>query len=353
MNILINGIGGPTPRSIALRLRALYPTATLVGLDVNEKAIGFYLNGLVDYSYLVPRASEPTYWEALNRIVAKHGIDLAFVQPEAEVKAWGRHQHNHASLPCPALIPPLAFSEQLVNKARMSELLAGTPFIPKTVRITQEDPRMEELQEVIGFPCWIRASEGTGGYGSLKINRKEDLEAWLFIQNEIREFTVSEFLPGRHLANQMLYLDGKCVRNAGLECVEYVMANVAPSKVTGNTSYGRLIYDEKLLSFCEDCMDYISDKLQVKPHGVFSFDLKETAEGALKVTEVNVRHMAYTGIMARAGFDLVKDTVDYLQGRFDPGPANGRYRFKKDYIFLRDVDIEPMLMEQSDLLAKG
>jgi len=350
MTILISGIGGPTPRSITARLRALFPEAVLVGVDSNRKAIGFYLPGLLDHRYVVPRASQPDYWSALTNIVEAHHVDFAIIQPEAEVIAWGEYYQAHGRYICPALIPPLPFSVNLVNKARMSDVLAGTHFIPKTLRITPGQPQYERLEKEIGYPCWIRASVGSGGLGSLKLNRREDLEAWLFIHKDIREFTVSEFLPGRHLANQMLYLDGTCVRNAGLECVEYVMADVAPSKVTGNTSYGRFINEEPLLAFCEECIAYISEKLGVPPHGVFSFDLKETAAGELKVTEINVRHMAYTGIMARAGFDLVGDTVQYHLGRFDASAQPAKHHFAQNHIFLRDVDIEPVELTESDLL---
>jgi len=155
-------------------------------------------------------------------------------------------------------------------------------------------------------------------------------------------------LTGRHLANQMLYINGECIKNAGLHCAEYVMADIAPSKVTGNTSYGLFINEEPLLEFCEEVVDYTSGKLGVKPHGVYSFDLKEDNEGNLKVTEINIRHMAYTGIMAEIGFDLIGDTVKYLSGD-SSGIKRGRFHFDSDYIFLRDVDIEPVLLRNSDL----
>ena len=41
------------------------------------------------------------------------------------------------------------------------------------------------------------------------------------------------FLQEDILANEMLYYNGEYVKGAALECVEYVMANTAPSHVTG------------------------------------------------------------------------------------------------------------------------
>lgn len=349
MRILISGIGGPTPRSIALRLRKLYPNAQLIGTDASPKAIGFYLPQLLDFYELVPRASDPDYWRFIKTVIEKYHIDFAFIQPELEVIEWGRYYEKYGNYLCPVLIPPLVYATNLVDKAKMADILVGTKFIPRTLRLLTEKPNIQLVEREIGFPCWIRASIGSGGLGALKINRSEDLKAWLLIHQNIPEFTVSEFLPGRHLANQMLYLDGKLIRNAGLHCVEYVMANIAPSKVTGNTSFGRFINEEKLLSYCEECMDYLADRFNVPPHGIFSFDLKEDRAGELKVTEINVRHMAYTGIMAEAGFDLIDDTVQFLEGNQFPN-RDVRFSFTEERIFLRDVDITPILLKESDLL---
>ena len=350
-SILVTGIGGPTPRSIASRVRELYPKAKLVGVDTNSRALGFYIEGLLDKSYVVPRADEENYWAVLKEIVEKESIEMAFVQPEKEVIAWGNYYKEHGLYIVPALIPPLEYAETLINKAAMADLLADTDYIPKTVTINSEQPDYDLIEQRIGYPCWIRASVGSGGLGSLKINRKEDLKAWIFIHSDIKEFTVSEFLTGRHLANQMLYLDGELIKNAGLQCAEYVMADIAPSKVTGNTSYGRFLNETSLLEFCEEVMSYIAEKLDVPPHGVFSLDLKEDRQGLLKLTEVNVRHMAYSGIMAKVGFDLIGDTVKYLNDH-QKKIMRGRFHYDSDYIFLRDVDIEPIVMKESELMSR-
>lgn len=352
MNILITGIGGPTPRSIAKTIRKKHPESLIVGVDSDSKALGFYIKGLLDHHYVIPKADDPKYWEVIHSIVVKHNIDYAFVQPENEILSWGKRKNEGYELPVPALITPIEHAELLINKALMSDLLEGTGFIPQTICITSDDPDFDSIENKIGYPCWIRASVGSGGLGALKISRKEDLLSWLFIQKNVKEFTVSSFLPGRHLANQMLYINGELIKNAGLHCAEYVMASIAPSGVTGNTSFGRLINEDRLLDFCEEVMDVIAQKTGVAPHGVYSFDLKEDADGALKITEINVRHMAYTGIMSDLGFDLTSDSMLFLMGK-ESKIKKGRHFFDKDWIFLRDVDSEPIVMEESKLLKSS
>ena len=344
--ILITGIGGLTPRSIATIIRKNHPDYKIIGCDINKKAVGFFMNDLVDKYYICPKCTSPDYFEWMNKLVKKEQIDYAFVQPEAEIVAWADYYEKNNRYPCPTFIGCKSLSESLRDKSIMADLLKGTKFIPKTIKVTQNNPRYEEVKKDIGFPCWIRATEGTGGLGSLRLDDISSYKSWLFINSEIPEFTVSEFLTGRHLANQMLYYNGEYIKGAALECVEYVMANTAPSHVTGNTHFGRFLNEDKINMFCDECIKYLESKLGVKAHGILSFDLKEDKNGELKVTEVNIRHMAYTGIMSKIGFDLTEDTIRIMEdGNCNNIERVPFYHYDKPYIFLRVVDIEPIILE--------
>lgn len=355
--ILITGIGGLTPRSIATIIRENHPEYRLIGCDVEKKAMGFFMKDksgrkLVDKYYIAPRCDSPEYFPFIERIVEQNEIDYAFVQPESEIVEWGRYFDDHGKFPCPTFMGCTLLSKSLKDKSIMAELLEGTQFIPKTIKVTQENPRYEDVEKEIGFPCWIRATEGTGGLGSLRLDDLSSYKSWLFINSFIPEFTVSEFLTGRHLANQMLYYNGEYVKGAALECVEYVMANTAPSHVTGNTHFGRFLNENHINKFCDDCIKYLEKKLGIQAHGILSFDLKEDRNGELKVTEVNIRHMAYTGVMAHAGFDLIEDTIRICEdGDCRNVVRAPYYQYDKPYVFLRDVDVEPILLESEEMFA--
>ncbi len=351
--ILITGIGGLTPRSIAKVIRANHPEYRLIGCDIEKKAMGFYMNGLLDQKYICPRCTSPEYFPWLENLVKECNIDYAFVQPESEIVAWSANYDKTGKYPCPVFMGSYILSESLRNKSIMANLLNGTKFIPKTVKVTQDNPHFEDVEKEIGFPCWIRASEGTGGLGSLRLDDINSYKSWLFINSGIHEFTVSEFLTGRHLANQMLYYNGEYVKGAALECVEYVMANTAPSRVTGNTHFARFLNDDSINAFCDECIKYLEQKLGVPAHGILSFDLKEDKDGNMKVTEVNIRHMAYTGVMAQIGFDLIEDTIRIME---DGDASNITrapfYHYDKPYVFLRDVDVEPIVLNGEDDFVK-
>lgn len=348
--LLITGIGGLTPRSIAKKIRENHPDYILIGCDVNKKAIGFFMEGLLDEYYVCPRCDDSEYFPWMEKLIREKHIDYAFVQPESEIVQWGDYFEKYGKFPCPTFMGCKKLSESLRDKSIMAELLEGTEFIPKTIKVTQENPRFDDVEKLIGFPCWIRATEGTGGLGSLRLDDISSYKSWLFINANIPEFTVSEFLTGRHLANEMLYYNGEYVKGAALECVEYVMANTAPSHVTGNTHFGRFLNEDRINKFCDACIKYLEKKLDVSAHGILSFDLKEDKNGKLKVTEINIRHMAYTGVMAHVGFDLIEDTIKIMEeGNCDNIVRNQFYHYEKPYVFLRDVDVEPIILNNEEI----
>ena len=87
--ILVTGIGGLTPRSITGIIRENHPDYHIIGVDVNKKAVGFFMKGLLDEYYICPRCKDPEYFPWIEKLVAEKHIDYAFVQPESEIVEWG------------------------------------------------------------------------------------------------------------------------------------------------------------------------------------------------------------------------------------------------------------------------
>ena len=91
--LLITGIGGLTPRSIATVIREKYPHYHVIGIDADKKSMGFFMytkgKKLVDEYYVCPRCDNPEYFPFIEKLVAEKHIDYAFVEPEAEIVEWG------------------------------------------------------------------------------------------------------------------------------------------------------------------------------------------------------------------------------------------------------------------------
>ena len=98
-----------------------------------------------------------------------------------------------------------------------------------------------------------------------------------------------------------------------------------------------------------EALDAALEEIALQLHG----HLKEDKNGNMKVTEVNIRHMAYAGVMAHVGFDLIEDTIKIMEdGNADRVERAPFYHYEKPYIFLRDVDVEPIILESEDAFDK-
>ena len=79
--ILITGIGGLTPRSIATIIRENHPDYKLIGCDTEKKAMGFFMKTkdgrrLIDKYFLAPRCDSPDYSPFIERVAAENNVEI-------------------------------------------------------------------------------------------------------------------------------------------------------------------------------------------------------------------------------------------------------------------------------------
>lgn len=354
MNILVTGVGGPTPRSFVRAIKLSesdhVKSYRFIGVDCNPLAYGLYDNSLFDVSYVVPRADDKNYWQVINDIIEKESIDAAIILPEEEVLEWAL---NKAKLDndIATHLPDYDLANALVNKHRLHEYLKDSLLIPKFSKLNPASYDYQSLTNEIGDTFWIRSTEGSSGLGSLKIDSELALSQWISINQGVDEFIATEYLPGRNMACKMLYFDGELKRTACAERVNYIMAKVAPSGVTGNTSFGRLINEPELVRLSEKALELISSKLGSSLNGIFTVDYKEDAKGNPKITEINIRHVAFTSSIAAGGANIPLDTLEAMFSTNFHQMKRKDYTYDEPLIFLRDVDSEPIVMKESDLLG--
>lgn len=352
MKILVTGVGGPTPRSfaLALKLYSNYSGWEFIGTDSNPLAMGLYRKDLFSNTYLVPPAGHSEYWQQINSIVKKESIEYAVVLPEKEVQLWS-HASENGPLPCPAFLPDAKMADLLVDKSLMTKVLEPIGNVPASITFGHDLLDLNVPFDILGPAFWVRSAQGTSGLGSLLIQSPEALRNWMQINPGVSSFLASTYLPGRNLACKLLYYNGQLVRSACAERVNYIMAKVAPSGITGNTAFGRLINEPEIVTLADRNMQFLFSTLGVKPHGFFTMDLKEDSNGVPFITEINVRHVAFTQCFAAAGANFAEDTIKLLHNPADIDPAYRMYSFPPQTIFLRDVDTTPILMKESDLFS--
>ena len=352
--ILIAGVGGPTPRSFVRAIKwfggEMSNQFEFIGVDCNPLAYGLYDKTLFAKTFLIPRADSISYWDAINKIINENEIDGAIILPELEVIEWAKNATSSLHKKIKLHLPEYKLALEIINKHRLHERLKSTGFVPKFYRIDPKNYSYNQLKEIVGEVFWVRSTEGSSGLGSLKIESEKALKEWISINPAVTEFIASEFLPGRNMGCKLLYFNGKLLRTACGERVYYIMSKIAPSGITGNTSFGRLLNEPGLVEISKKALELISSSLQTNLNGIFTVDYKEDANGIPKITEINIRHVAFTSSIAAGGANLPMDT---LQAMFFDDPEKMEtihYHFKEKLIFVRDVDGYPIVMKESDLL---
>lgn len=352
--ILVTGVGGPTPRSFVRAVRLVDKDKTqyeFIGVDANPLAYGLYEKDLFEKSFVVPTAADEGYWKAINDIIDEQNIDGAIILPEVEVLEWANNKHK-LTKPIKTHLPDYSLALELVNKHSLHQLLKDTYYVPKFFKIDPKNYSYETICNSLGNIFWVRSTEGSSGLGSLKIGSEQMLNQWISINSSVDEFIATEYLPGRNMACKLLYFNGKLIRTACAERVNYIMAKVAPSGITGNTSFGRLLNEPLLVEISQDVLNSISKRLNTELNGIFTVDFKEDIDGNPKITEINIRHVAFTASIAAGGANLPFDT---LGGMFMSDPLQMEivnYVFSENYIFLRDVDGLPLLLKERELFRK-
>ncbi|MBI1224008.1 MAG: hypothetical protein GC192_02110 [Bacteroidetes bacterium] len=97
-------------------------------------------------------------------------------------------------------------------------------------------------------------------------------------------------------------------------------------------------------------MEKVFEHTGAAKHGFFTVDLKEDANRKPFITEINVRHVAFTSSFAAGGANLCEDTIRLLDEDQSFDRRFKLYKFEEGLIFLRDVDSSPIVMKESQLL---
>ncbi|MDE5875980.1 MAG: hypothetical protein K2H47_00515 [Muribaculaceae bacterium] len=349
INVLVTGACGVTSRSVVRSLNKselFKDKLRFIGTDVCYNRYGIY-EGLYDKVYKVPGYNAPEYREVMEKIIADNDIKYAVIIPEPEVLYWSEHPFDvrfHK-------IPP-RFSKAVLSKLSLYKLLEGTGLTPDYQII----PKLVEPENIkLDFPLWIRDySEGTtSGTGSFMPKNFEQLRSWVNINDNIDTFMLSEYLPGRNLACFLLYDNGQLLKYGVAERQVYLMAKVAVSKITGNTNQGKLLNDDKVFEVARTAVERIAAITGETMNGLIVVDLKENADGQPLVTEINIRHVAFTSSFANAGLNFAETQFLILTDQKDKISPEKTLIFPKDNLILRDVDGLPIYLESFSEVNPG
>lgn len=344
MKVLIAGACAVTGRSVARSLRAskiFGSDLELVGTDIDVNLYGFY-EKLYDKIYVMPRGFGEEYISLMNKIIEEEKIDAAIIVPEIEVVFWSKYKFK-----VPYLVPDSRFCDVAISKERLFELLKDTNWIPKSQKFDKALLNDESFVKNIEFPVWIRdASDGTASAkGAFKATCLDDLKAWTMINGNTSHFQISEFLPGKNYGCFCLFKDGKILKMSVAERIDYLMAKVAVSGITGNTCKGKLINNPAVTELALKVIDKVCKHTNTVMNGMVVVDMKADAEGNPRVTEINIRHVAFSSSFANAGFNMAEFHLLCTLGRENELSPELEKIYPENNYILRDVDGLPVYVD--------
>lgn len=334
MNILITGIGGPTPLGVAKSLKAANKNLRIIGIDANKFALGHF-DSTYDKTYVVPTASDKNYWSSIINIVDLENIDFAFIIPETEVIEWSLRQRE-GLLPCKTILPDFKVANFMFDKLKVSNLLEPLNLSPTTFEVDSNNLLNNSLEK-LDFPFWVRINKTAGALGAMKINSKEDLNDWISIQKN-EDFIASDYLPGRNYAAKLFFNKSNLLLTAAGERIEYIMPNLSPTKITGMCARGRLINNAVLIQKAERAIRKVHDHLAVNEiNGIFTVDFKEDIKHTPLITEINIRPVSFIYAFTLGGVNF---PLKILESAMISGFQNERidHFFKEEYMFIRGID---------------
>lgn len=351
MKIIITGACAVSARSVlrSLKMSSVFGDAEFIGWDMCTLLYGVY-EGVFDKIYKVPAVNDARYETEVNKILAKEKPDAVIVVPEVEVLYWSEHHFD-----VPHIVPPKNFSKLVISKERLFDALKDTNLVPKHITVNGTDFDAPDYQCPLGFPVWIRdgAAGTASAKGAFKANSVDDLRAWAIINRGIDRFQLSEYLPGGNYGCFCLFKNGKLIKMAQAERIEYIMAKVALSGITGNTSKGKLLNNEKIKETALKAIDILCAQTHEQMNGLVVVDMKGDQNNNPIITEINIRHVAFSSSFAMAGFNISEYQLLLALGRDSEISPEIEKSYPVTNLILRDVDGAPIYIEKEEKLENG
>lgn len=303
MNVLLLSAGGPAGVNYLKALK-LGGIASVFGADSNPYHLVFIDKHAIR-SFKIPRSDEDGYLEEINKLISKYEIDFVHAQSDGEVLALSK---NRDKIDAKVFLPDhkiiLACQDKLTTARKWSSMWSDAIGY----EIKDDDNLLMNLAEIFNvFPhAWIRAISGAGGKGSTPCLTQDTAYFWLrywWERYPDLEFMAQRLLPGRNIAWQSIWKDGKLLVSQARERVEYIYPYLAPSGVTGTPVVQKTIHDGDVNFNAAIAVKAIDPN----PHGIYSVDLKENDEGHPIPTEINAgRFFTTSYFFAYAGkmFDV-------------------------------------------------
>ena len=342
--VLVTHAGGRLAIGVGRALHAAADPIEVLAVDANP----FQLQRAVaDQRFLVPRANDPRYLEALRRLVRENDIDMLWPNHEAEIALLSRSGNVFGN--AVMFLPPAEVVQACQDKMTCFELMnaAGLP-VPRSMLITSEET-LREAFDRFGVPLWVRAISGAGGKGSRPVSDLETAVRWIELHHGWGSFMAAECLTKQTITWESIWDHGTLVLAQGRRRLYWEFSSLTPSGVTGICGACVWVAD----ALVDDIGQRAVKAIAHEPHGVFGVDITYDSHGGPRVTEINCGRFMSGGIVhfPQSGYNIGEIVTRLALGRplgFDtpvlnPCPA--------DTVLIHGMDVQPVVTTMNEVRA--
>ncbi len=275
-------------RAAALRLRC---GIEIHGADATRLSPAIHH---VDKKHIVPSIASGRYIDALLRIVRTRKIDVLIPLIDSELAILSESADRFAELGCRALISAESVIRICGDKLGTHEMLVGAGIdTPKTWRWSDVLKRKRHR-----FPYFMKPNAGSAAVGNYIIRNVDELTT---LGRLVRDPIVQEFVDGvEHTLDVYTGFDGK---------PRCVVPRRRIEVRSGEVSKAVVVKDPAIMAVGRRVVETLADC-----QGVVTVQCMVTADGRIRVIEINARFGGGAPLAIRAGADFPKWILAELLG---------------------------------------
>lgn len=348
ITILATASGGPSTLSFTRSLRDADPQRNkyrIIGTDCDPHNIH---RSEVDVAYLCPRATDPNYIPFLLNLIQREKVDFLHSQPEIEAYIIGKNREQIVSTGCRLFMPAQSTIECLRDKWASYRIWSAAGIkVPQNIFLNSIAD-LEAAFDSFGKDIWIRETIGAAGKGSLSRPTFETAKAHLDETKAWGHAVAAEHLAKDTVTWQSIWNQGRLVVAQGRRRHSWAFGNRAQSGVTGLTGVGETVSDAMLDDLAIQCIR----ATDATPNGIFSVDFTYDLQGVPNPTEINIAKFFTTHhFITRAGCNMPEILVQLALGQYE-GAYGVLNPCKPEMLWIRGIDVHPVLVDKSTFLAK-
>lgn len=315
MRFLVTTVGGVEKPAVIKLIRRKFPTAWILGVDVNPEAVGA---SLCDKFVKVPRGDDALYSNAIRALAEAYGIDVVLPMSDEENTALSENRHRFDGRGVKLLCGYAPQTRAGFSKIETMKWLAAdgeTLELMPMWRVPEDAWSFNDALFELGFPekeVVVKPDQAHGSRGMRVITtRVKETEGWLGSKAAVHasrqhvldmlkkrgkfdDVILMEYLPGESYSIDLLADNGRLVA-----CV--------PHRRIG-WRWGQV--DAAVMEHSDEiweAAEAVARRMRI--HSLSNVEMNRDEDSRLKVIEVNPRASATLAQNVMTGVDLLELAV--------------------------------------------